>query len=106
MTWCEVRDDRTSAVPGGAGLLEEYAARFDDLFGRLAQRRGAPGVPGRCFRSQLRPAVLITAQARDRRDEALPVGYSIPAMPGPACAACRSKGPELMQGRFAGGLRE
>jgi DNA-binding transcriptional LysR family regulator len=22
------------------GLLEEYAARFDDLFGRLAQRRG------------------------------------------------------------------
>ena len=40
MTWCGVRDDRTSAVPGGAGLLEEYAARFDDLFGRLAQRRG------------------------------------------------------------------
>ena len=40
MTWCGMRDNGTSAVPGGAGLLEEYAARFDDLFGRLAQRRG------------------------------------------------------------------
>jgi hypothetical protein len=37
MTWCGVRDDGTSAAPGP---LEEYAARFDDLFGRLAQRRG------------------------------------------------------------------
>jgi hypothetical protein len=28
------------------GPLEGYAARFDDLFGSLAQRRGVPGVPG------------------------------------------------------------
>ena len=26
--------------PAAPGPLEEYAARFDDLFGRLAQRRG------------------------------------------------------------------
>jgi hypothetical protein len=35
-----VCDDATAAVSGGAGLLEGYAARFDDLFGSLAQRRG------------------------------------------------------------------
>jgi hypothetical protein len=33
--------------PVAPGPLEDYAARFDDLFGRLAQRRGVPGVPGR-----------------------------------------------------------
>src|SRR5882724_10864096 len=35
-----VCDDSTSAVPAAPGPLEEYAARFDDLLGRLAQRRG------------------------------------------------------------------
>lgn len=35
-----VRDAPTSALPGGARPLEEYATRFDDLFTRLAQRRG------------------------------------------------------------------
>jgi hypothetical protein len=52
------------------------------------------------------PAVVVTAQARDRRDEALPVGYCVSAMPGPACAACRSKVRELVEDRFARGLRE
>src|ERR1700757_4652193 len=37
---CGVRDDGTSALSGGAGPLGGYAARFDDLFGSLAQRRG------------------------------------------------------------------
>src|SRR5258708_4642569 len=31
--------------PAAPGPLEGYAARFDDLFGRLAQRRGVPGEP-------------------------------------------------------------
>jgi hypothetical protein len=31
---------RRRPCPAAPGLLEEYAARFDDLFGRLAQRRG------------------------------------------------------------------
>jgi hypothetical protein len=34
-----VHDDATSALYGCAGPLEEYAARFDHLFGSLAQRR-------------------------------------------------------------------
>ena len=33
-------DDQVGAVSGCAGPLEEYAARFDDLFTRVAQRRG------------------------------------------------------------------
>lgn len=41
------------ACPTAAGLLEEYAAHFDGLFSRLAQRRG--------FREYLAGAV-----ARDR----------------------------------------
>ena len=32
-----VCDDATPAVSCGAGALEGYAARFDDLFGSLAQ---------------------------------------------------------------------
>lgn len=35
-----VRDGQTCAVPARAGPLEGYAARFADLFGSLAQRRG------------------------------------------------------------------
>jgi hypothetical protein len=35
-----VRDDATAALSRGAGPLEGYAARFDDLFGSLAQRPG------------------------------------------------------------------
>src|SRR5438445_11370613 len=35
-----VRGDQTCAVSAGAGPLEGYAVRFDDLFGSLAQRRG------------------------------------------------------------------
>ena len=35
-----VRDDQTCAVSAAPGPLEGYAARFDDLFGSLAQRRG------------------------------------------------------------------
>src|SRR5438034_10963458 len=31
---------RRRLCPVAPGPLEEYAARFDDLFGRLAQRRG------------------------------------------------------------------
>jgi hypothetical protein len=31
---------RRRSCPAAPGLLEEYAARFDDLFARLAQRRG------------------------------------------------------------------
>src|SRR5437667_12102743 len=31
---------RRRSCPAAPGPLEEYAARFDDLFGRLAQRRG------------------------------------------------------------------
>ena len=31
---------RRVVCPAAPGPLEEYAARFDDLFGRLAQRRG------------------------------------------------------------------
>src|SRR5438552_17506136 len=31
---------RRRPCPAAPGPLEEYAARFDDLFGRLAQRRG------------------------------------------------------------------
>jgi len=31
---------RRGPCPAAPGPLEEYAARFDDLFGRLAQRRG------------------------------------------------------------------
>ena len=31
---------RRLLCPVAPGPLEEYAARFDDLFGRLAQRRG------------------------------------------------------------------
>src|SRR6201995_5246181 len=33
---------RPAACPPAPGPLEEYAARFDDLFTRLAQRRGFP----------------------------------------------------------------
>src|SRR5512144_3210543 len=33
-------DDQMSALPAAPGLLEEYAARFDDLFSAVAQRRG------------------------------------------------------------------
>jgi len=40
-----VSDDATSALSRGAGPAGGYAARFDDLFGSLAQRRGFP--PGR-----------------------------------------------------------
>jgi hypothetical protein len=35
-----VRDDQPCAVSAGAGPLEGYAARFDDVFGSLTQRRG------------------------------------------------------------------
>ena len=35
-----VRDDGTSAVSCGAGPSGGYAAQFDDLFTRMAQRRG------------------------------------------------------------------
>ena len=35
-----VCDHATSALSCGARPLEGYAARFDDLFGSLAQRRG------------------------------------------------------------------
>ncbi len=35
-----VCDDAAAPVACGAGPLEGYAARFDDLFGSLAQRRG------------------------------------------------------------------
>ena len=31
---------RRVRCPAAPGLLEDYAARFDDLFGSLAQRRG------------------------------------------------------------------
>ena len=31
---------RHRSCPAAPGPLEEYAARFDDLFSRLAQRRG------------------------------------------------------------------
>src|SRR5258707_13429830 len=31
---------RRQSCPAAPGPLEQYAARFDDLFGRLAQRRG------------------------------------------------------------------
>ena len=50
LTWCGVRDDGTSAAPGGAGPLEEYAARFDDLFSRVAQRRGFGSTWRGCWR--------------------------------------------------------
>ena len=40
MTCCGVRDDATLPCPAAPGPLEGYAARFDDLFGSLAQRRG------------------------------------------------------------------
>jgi hypothetical protein len=40
VTCSGVRDDPTSAVSRGAGPAGGYAARFDDLFGSLAQRRG------------------------------------------------------------------
>ena len=53
-------------MPGGAGLLEGYVARLDDLFGRLAQRRGRreylAGVSANCGplpRSRLTPAPTI-----------------------------------------------
>lgn len=35
-----VRDDAAAALPAAPGPLEGYAARFDDLFNSLAQRRG------------------------------------------------------------------
>jgi hypothetical protein len=37
---CGVRDDGTSALSCGAGPFGGYAARFDDLFTRVAQRWG------------------------------------------------------------------
>ena len=42
-----VRDDAASALSCGAGPRWGYAARLDDLFGSLAQRRGSRGyLPG------------------------------------------------------------
>jgi len=56
-----VRDDATSALCCGAGPLEGYAARLDDLFGSLARRRG--------FREYL--AGLLVPRDRDKTLTAL-----------------------------------
>ena len=58
---CGVCDDGTSALSCGTGPLEGYAARFDDLFRRLAQRRG--------FREYL--AGLLTPRDRNKTLTAL-----------------------------------
>ena len=47
---------RHRPCPAAPGPLEEYAARFDDLFSRLAQRRGFRGyLAGLPFVMALKP---------------------------------------------------
>jgi SRSO17 transposase len=66
---------RRRPCPAAPGPLEEYAARFDDLFGRLAQRRG--------FREYL--AGLLTPRDRNKTLTALAgaepvIGAQLPAV--------------------------
>jgi hypothetical protein len=93
---CDIVPMRCPLPDGATG-----EPRAHGLFGCLRgcpKRKGSAGImsaPGG-------PAVVITAQSRDRQDEALPVGYCVSAMPGPACAACRSK----VRGAGAGSLSQ
>ena len=69
MVCCGVCDDGTSALSCGARPAGGYPARFDDLFGSLAQRRGFR----ECLAGLLAPryrnktlTVLVGAEPGDR----------------------------------------
>src|SRR6201987_260646 len=65
---------RHRPCPAAPGPLEEYAARFDDLFGRLAQRRG--------FREYL--AGLLAPRDRNKTLTALAGAEPVAGGPHPA----------------------
>ena len=63
---------RHRPCPAAPGPLEEYAARFDDLFSRLAQRRG--------FRGYL-AGLLAGGGGSDRLGRSSPGGGGVPCRP-------------------------
>ena len=66
--------------PAAPGPLEEYAARFDDLFGRLAQRRG--------FREYL--AGLLAPRDRNKTLTALAGAEPVTGAQHRRCSGCSS----------------